>query len=97
MFQMGSKGEVASIGSDVRFSPVSDQRAEVAALLKSATTGSRAAVGPAYEERFVEQRLRLVQIARVEALGEPSVDRSKKVTGLITLALIAPDPRPAAP
>jgi hypothetical protein len=41
----------------------------------------------------VEQRLRVLQIARVEALGEPAVDRSEQITGLIPLALIAPEPQ----
>jgi hypothetical protein len=39
--------------------------------------------------KFVEQRLRLLQIERVETFGEPAVDRSKKIAGLIPLALIA--------
>jgi hypothetical protein len=41
--------------------------------------------------QFLKQRLRLLQIARVEALGEPSVDRSEKLAGLIPLTLIAPE------
>ena len=36
-----------------------------------------------------------LQIERVEALGEPAVDRSEKIAGLIPLALIAPEPRHA--
>jgi hypothetical protein len=47
--------------------------------------------------QLLQQRLRLFQIERVEAFGEPTVDRGEKITGLIPLALIAPDPRPAAP
>ena len=43
----------------------------------------------------VEQRLRLLQIERVKAFGEPAVDRSEKLAGLIPLALIAPEPRHA--
>jgi hypothetical protein len=35
----------------------------------------------------------LLQIARVEAFGKPTVDRSEKIAGLIPLALIAPEPR----
>jgi hypothetical protein len=39
----------------------------------------------------VEERLGLLQIARVEAFGEPAVDRSEKLACLIPLALIAPE------
>ena len=41
------------------------------------------------------KRLGLLQIERVEAFGEPAVDRSEKFAGLIPLALIAPEPRHA--
>jgi hypothetical protein len=37
----------------------------------------------------VEQRLSLFQIERVEAFGEPAVDRSEKLAGLVPLSLIA--------
>jgi hypothetical protein len=40
-------------------------------------------------------RLRLLQIARVEALSEPAVDRSQKIAGLLHLALVAPEVREA--
>jgi len=43
--------------------------------------------------QLVEQPLRLFQIERVEPFGEPPVDRSEKLTRLIPLALIAPEPR----
>src|SRR5258707_12292506 len=45
--------------------------------------------------QVVEQGLSLSQIERVEAFGEPAVDRSEQIAGLITLALIAPKPRHA--
>ena len=45
--------------------------------------------------QLAEQRLRLLQIERVEAFGEPAVDRSEKIAGLCTPALIAPEPRHA--
>ena len=52
-----------------------------------------------YRERpscqLVEQRLRLLQIERVEAFGEPAVDWSEKSEGFSLLALIAPEPRRA--
>src|SRR5262249_19790873 len=42
-----------------------------------------------------EQSLGLFQITRIKAFGEPVIDRSKKIAGLIALALIAPQPRHA--
>jgi hypothetical protein len=42
--------------------------------------------------QFVEQGLSLFQIESVKAFGEPAVDRSEKIAGLIPLALIAPRP-----
>jgi hypothetical protein len=45
--------------------------------------------------QLVKQRLRFLQIERVEAFGEPLVDRSEKIAGLIPLTLIAPEPRHA--
>jgi hypothetical protein len=35
---------------------------------------------------------RLFQIARVEAFGEPAVNRSEKIAGLLPFALIVPEP-----
>ena len=43
----------------------------------------------------VKQSLSLIQIERLEALGEPAVDRGEKLAGLLPLALIAPEPRHA--
>ena len=37
--------------------------------------------------QLVEQRLRLFQIERVEAFGEPAVDRSEKIASLIPWAI----------
>jgi len=45
--------------------------------------------------QLVEQSLGLLQIERVEAFGEPAVDRSEEIVGLLPLALIAPEPRHA--
>ena len=42
--------------------------------------------------QLVEQGLGLLQIERIKALGEPAVDRSEKIAGLLPLALIAPEP-----
>ena len=54
-----------------------------AGLLVMLATGSR---------QFVEQRLRLFQIGRVEAFGEPAVDRREKVAGFGVAALVAAEP-----
>ena len=40
--------------------------------------------------QLVEQRLGLFQIERVEAFGEPALDRGEQIASLIPLALIAP-------
>src|SRR5579864_6195878 len=45
--------------------------------------------------QLVEQRLGLLEIARVEAFSEPAVDRREEIMGLVPLALIAPEPRQA--
>ena len=42
--------------------------------------------------QLIQQGLGLLQIERVEAFGEPAVDRSEKIAGLIPLALIALEP-----
>src|SRR5262249_53877457 len=45
--------------------------------------------------QLVEQRLRLHEVARVEALGEPAVNRGEEVACLGALALALPEPREA--
>ena len=45
--------------------------------------------------QFLQQRLRLLQIERVEAFREPAVDRSEQFARLLPLALVAPEPRHA--
>jgi len=40
--------------------------------------------------QLLQQRLRLFQIARVEAFSEPAVDRSEQFASLLRLALVAP-------
>jgi hypothetical protein len=45
--------------------------------------------------QLIEQGLGLFQIERVEALGEPAVDRSENIASLLPLALVAPQPRHA--
>jgi hypothetical protein len=45
--------------------------------------------------QLVQQRLRLLQIARVEPLSEPPINRSKQFERLLDVALVAPEPREA--
>ena len=45
--------------------------------------------------QLIKQRLPVLQIARVESLGEPTVDRREKLASLLPLALLAPQPRHA--
>src|ERR1039458_10871983 len=45
--------------------------------------------------QLIEQRLRLLQIRRVEAFSEPAVDRSEQFSSLPRLPLITPEPRHA--
>ena len=42
--------------------------------------------------QFVEQGLGLLQVQGVKALGEPAVDRSEKIAGLVPLPPISPKP-----
>ena len=50
---------------------------------------------PLSTSKLVEHRLSLLQIERVEAFGEPAVDRSEQFASLLRLALVAPEPRHA--
>src|SRR6516162_7695270 len=43
----------------------------------------------------VDQRLRVLQVARIEPFGKPPVDRSEQFEGLLRLTLVAPRPRHA--
>src|SRR5262249_55529467 len=45
--------------------------------------------------QILQQRLRLLQIARVEPLSEPPVHRSQQIARLLHLALVAPEAREA--
>src|SRR5918992_5249526 len=42
----------------------------------------------------VEQRLGVLKVRRVEALGEPAVDRREEVVGLVPPALVSPQAGP---
>ena len=46
-------------------------------------------------EQRIEQRLRLLQIARVEPFRKPAVNRSKQFARLLRLALVTPEARKA--
>jgi hypothetical protein len=61
----------------------------------TAELGSRLLFSIASCRRRVEQRLRVLEVARVEPLGKPPVDRSEQFASLLRLALVAPEPRKA--
>jgi hypothetical protein len=46
--------------------------------------------------QLVEQRLGVLEVGGVEALGEPTVDWGEQVVGLPPLALLGPQPREAS-
>ena len=45
--------------------------------------------------QLLQQRLRLLQIARVEPFSEPAVNRSEQFASLLRLALVTPEAREA--
>ena len=45
--------------------------------------------------QLLEQRLRLLQIARIKALSEPPVNRSQQFARLLRLTLVTPEAREA--
>jgi hypothetical protein len=45
--------------------------------------------------QLVEQGLSLFQVARVEAFGEPAVDRAEKIASFLRHPLVTPEPRHA--
>jgi hypothetical protein len=58
-------------------------------------TRRRAICGSCSSRQLVEQRLHVLEIARIEALGEPPVNRSQQFARLLHLALFTPEPRKA--
>jgi hypothetical protein len=54
-----------------------------------------AAAGARERLQLRQQRLRLDQVARVEAFGEPGVERGEESAGRVALALALPEPRQA--
>jgi hypothetical protein len=97
----GSSASLLRCPSCVRFSPDRDQIPDVSSLRFRPISATRTAANSRpFSKLFsgvqlLEQRLRLLQIERVETFGEPAVDRSEQIEGLIPLALIAPEPRQA--
>jgi hypothetical protein len=51
-----------------------------------------AGVSSADSYQLVEQRLGVLQIGGIEALGEPAVNRGEQVVGLLPLASLGPEP-----
>src|ERR1700756_2015101 len=45
--------------------------------------------------QLLQQYLRVLQVARVEAFGEPGVERGEEGAGRVALALALPEPRQA--
>ena len=46
-------------------------------------------------DQLVEESLGLLQIERVEAFGEPAIDRTEKIASLLPFSPVAPEPRHA--
>src|SRR5215467_6848445 len=44
-----------------------------------------------WSRQLVQQRLRFLEVLRVETHGEPAVDRREKIAGFGALALVAPE------
>jgi hypothetical protein len=76
-----------------KFSP--EVAAATGAVASSPSGVRRSVPWPNLASQFVQQRLCVLQIERIEPFGEPAVDRSEKLASLIPLALIAPEPRHA--
>jgi len=53
-------------------------------------TPTTTAINDNFTTPTLQQRLSLLQIARVEPFGEPAVERSEKFASLLRLPLIAP-------
>src|SRR5471030_1153928 len=72
----------------------------IARDLRSLLLGSRR-VGEGSTRRALrrcylfQQRLRLLQVTRVETFSEPAVDRSQQFSSLLRFPLITPEPRHA--
>src|SRR6185369_1923772 len=76
-----------------------DAQTKHTCLCPSSSVSARSRLAPGRRavphHQLVEQRFGLHQIPRVEAFGEPTIDWSEKILGLLSFALIAPQPRHA--
>ena len=79
-------GKLAGKLLNVRFGSLCGLRSDISRGPEGATFGSRCLS----RERF-QQRLRVLQIARLEPLSEPPVNRSQQFARFPHLALIAPE------
>jgi hypothetical protein len=73
------------------FRPVRELQTAPKTLLE--VRASSAAYKGSISGQLFEQRFGFLQIARVESLCEPAVDRSEKLASLLPLTLLAPEPR----
>src|SRR5215472_6948198 len=108
MLELGSSGSARGVSSNGH--PYPDPRPLAAVRLRLEDRRSRVESGPSALVlsdqpltaatlsglgQFIQQRLSLFQIRRVEPFGEPGVDRPEQVAGFGGAALIALEPRKA--
>src|SRR5438874_4460607 len=83
----------------IRVSPAAIRNSMTPNWNPFSTCSTRWIIGPASprqgSRQLGEKRLRLLQVGRVEALGEPAVDRGEQFLRLGPPALLAPQPREA--
>ena len=71
---------------------LSDPGLRIRSLLRTKSYQLRPVFEPLGSGKFVEQILCRLQDRRVEALGEPAVDRREKITRFMSSTLVAPEP-----
>jgi len=84
------------LGLTVRFAPNSGAKADILGRrfgLKADFHTSP--LDPPLLRQLLEHRLGLLQVQRIEAFGEPAIDRCEKIAGLLSLAPITPELRHA--
>jgi hypothetical protein len=77
------EGPASSVAND----PKRKMRATIDGRLADPKTRRRGA------GKFIEQNLRILQVRRLEALGEPAADRGEEVLGLAPFMFLDPKPR----
>ena len=87
--RVGSSTSFQALVAHFRLSPDSRCLAVSQQMTFRAMCGRLHAPQPRSGVQLIEQRLGLFQIKRVEAFGEPAIDRSEKIAGFLPLALIA--------